>query len=69
MTDKELFRLNDLQATIRGLEKLISEIENDHWVKFQTPSREIPVPITLRVSLKEWAERQLAEAKKEFEEA
>ena len=69
MTDKRLYELNCMKETIRGFEKLLSDLERDHWVRFKTPDHEIPLPIPLRCSLKEWVEQQLAEAKKEFEEA
>ena len=69
MTDKELFRLNSLQQAIRSYEKVLSELEKDHWLSFKTPSCEVPLPIPHRCDLKEWIEQQLAKAKKEFEEA
>lgn len=69
MTEKRLYELNSLQETIRGFEKLLLEIEKDHWVRFKTPSHEIPLPIPLRCELKEWVEQQLSEARKKFEEA
>ena len=69
MTEKRLYELNSMQETIRGFEKLRSELEKDHWVIFKTPSHEISLPIPLRRALLEWVTQQLTEAKKKFEEA
>ena len=69
MTDTELYRLNSLKEAIRGYEKVLAELEKDHWVSFKTPSGEVPLPVSQRYALKEWVEQQLAKVKKEFEEA
>lgn len=69
MTEKRLYELNSLQETIRGFEKLRSELEKDHWVRFKTPDHEIPLQVPLRRELLEWVTQQLTEAKKKFEEA
>lgn len=69
MTEKRLYELNSMQETIRGFEKLRSDLEKDYWVKFKTPNQEISLPVPLRGALLEWVTQQLTEAKKKFEEA